>query len=385
MQSDGSCDPITGDCKVFPGKDRLCKDWEFFGNTLKNCCGESVPTPDLGSYIDLVIQMNSLDNAIMTINGANGMFGSWAAIHNAVSTQWSSLGNTVSQAFDKIVGPIDWPWESVVGTNSTNALSTTGKSLISSMQSALMQKTAQFVQKVFGDQAVNLLFQPAAGGGTASSALAAGQNVILNQSISMALSWIMLAYTVYQIAVILINLIFKCDKKQFEYLMKKKLKVCHVIGMACANYVCVLKNPLGGGCIAGYCARYEEHGCCFDSPLARIIQEQVRPQLGISWGTPLSPNCSGLSLKQLQKVDWSKVDLSEWIAILTSTGHLPSNNTLNLQKVTGAGSKYDVGAQSTKVGTRQDLVTRTKDKLTNKNLNQIRNSVQQEIWKQYGR
>jgi len=392
MQSDGKCNVATGDCTVFPGKDLLCKDYEFFGNTLKNCCAESVPAPDLGSYIDMVIQMNSLDNAIMAINKGSGMFGTWANIHNAVSTQWTSFSNTVSGAFDSITGTLSNAWETIVHTSSKQVASAAtkmgaktatkavGKSMIAQMQAALTQKVATFVMKNFGTKAVNLLFAPASGSGTASAALASGQQVVLNPAISAALGWIMLAYTIYQITMLLINLIFRCTKPQFEYLMKKKMKVCHVVGMACAHYVCVVSNPFGGGCALGYCARYDEHGCCFDSPLARIIQEQVRPQLGMGWGPVLAPNCSGISLKQLQNVDWSKVDLSEWEAILTSTGHMPTNNTLNVKNVTGAGSHYDVGAQSPTLGTSPDLITRTKDKLTNKNLNQIRNNVQQGIW-----
>jgi len=389
LQQDGQCDPVTGTCTVFPGTDLFCKDWEIFNNTIKNCCAQSVPVPDMTSYINMVRKMNAMENAVMMINKGSGMFGAWAEINNAIANQWDSLGNTVSQAFDTITQPITNAWESIAGTSSTNVAANgagqitdaAAQGFMDQMMAAITQKTAEFVKNTFGNGAVDLLFAPAAGGGTASGALAAGQQVVPNPAITATLDWIMLAYTIYQLAVILINLIFKCDDPQFEYLMKKQLKTCHVVGMACANYVCVIPNPFGG-CILGYCGRYEEHGCCFNSPLSRIIQEQVRPQLGMGWGATLTPNCSGLSLTQLQNVNWANVDLSEWEAILVQTGNWPTNGTLTTSSVTGAGSNFDVGGQpaGATIGTRQDLKTRTQNRLNTNDTNQIRNSVNQGMW-----
>jgi conjugal transfer mating pair stabilization protein TraN len=54
--------------------------------------------------------------------------------------------------------------------------------------------------------------------------------------------------------------------------------------------------------------------CCFNSKLARIIQEQGRPQLGRSFGDPKNPDCSGLTIGDIMKIDFSKVDFSEFIA-----------------------------------------------------------------------
>lgn len=53
--------------------------------------------------------------------------------------------------------------------------------------------------------------------------------------------------------------------------------------------------------------------CCFPSKIARVIHEQGRKQLKIKWGKADSPKCQGLTLEQLQKIDFSKIDLSEVI------------------------------------------------------------------------
>lgn len=63
----------------------------------------------------------------------------------------------------------------------------------------------------------------------------------------------------------------------------------------------------------GTCLQEKQIECCFASKLARIINEQGRPQLGIGWGTPESPDCRGLSPEEFQSIDFSQIDLSEYI------------------------------------------------------------------------
>jgi len=53
--------------------------------------------------------------------------------------------------------------------------------------------------------------------------------------------------------------------------------------------------------------------CCFGSPLARIAAEQGRIQLGFDFGTAKSPNCRGFTPEEFQKLDFSKIDFSEWL------------------------------------------------------------------------
>jgi conjugal transfer mating pair stabilization protein TraN len=57
--------------------------------------------------------------------------------------------------------------------------------------------------------------------------------------------------------------------------------------------------------------------CCFPTKIARILHEQGRAQLGISWGDASSPECRGFSLSELQQVDFTKIDLSDAIEDLS--------------------------------------------------------------------
>jgi hypothetical protein len=60
------------------------------------------------------------------------------------------------------------------------------------------------------------------------------------------------------------------------------------------------------------CVQKAKSYCCFNSKMARIIQEQGRPQLGMNWGSSESPNCAGFTPQQFQRLDFSKIDLSEY-------------------------------------------------------------------------
>ena len=51
--------------------------------------------------------------------------------------------------------------------------------------------------------------------------------------------------------------------------------------------------------------------CCFPTKLARILHEEGRKQLGIKWGIAEEPKCRGFSLTELQRIDFTKIDLSD--------------------------------------------------------------------------
>jgi conjugal transfer mating pair stabilization protein TraN len=66
------------------------------------------------------------------------------------------------------------------------------------------------------------------------------------------------------------------------------------------------------------CVQKAKVYCMFQSKLARIIQEQGRLQLIAfspdgQWGTPKSPNCRGFTPEEFQALDFSKIDLSEYL------------------------------------------------------------------------
>jgi hypothetical protein len=53
------------------------------------------------------------------------------------------------------------------------------------------------------------------------------------------------------------------------------------------------------------------HYCCFNTKLARVAQVGARAQLGVDFGNGEAPNCRALSVAEIQRVDWGRVDFSE--------------------------------------------------------------------------
>lgn len=79
------------------------------------------------------------------------------------------------------------------------------------------------------------------------------------------------------------------------------------------------------------CVERSTSFCCFSSKLTRIIQEQGRGQLGIGWGTPQAPDCRGLTVEELQRIDFESIDFSEYYADITATPPDPDQLTTQTQ------------------------------------------------------
>ncbi len=71
--------------------------------------------------------------------------------------------------------------------------------------------------------------------------------------------------------------------------------------------------------ILGICVTRERAWCVFGSKLGRILQEQARAQLGVGWGS-----CRGLTVAEVEGVDFNALNLSEFTADLLDGGKEPS-------------------------------------------------------------
>jgi len=88
-----------------------------------------------------------------------------------------------------------------------------------------------------------------------------------------------------------------CGGKAIDLKVKKQQRFCVKVGR--------YKKKLGLIVVTSY--------CCFKSKLMRVIQEQGRKQLGLSFGTAKNPDCRGLNLEEIQRINWDKIDWSEVI------------------------------------------------------------------------
>jgi len=102
------------------------------------------------------------------------------------------------------------------------------------------------------------------------------------------------------------QIIWACEDEELELAVKRELKQCKSLGSYCS-----LDSPLG-------CIEAKRGYCCYASPFSRIMQEQLRPQLGLPFGDAENPECAGIDIEDgpsgatLTVEDSSRVD--PWIA-----------------------------------------------------------------------
>jgi conjugal transfer mating pair stabilization protein TraN len=344
--ADMECVP-GGRCVVFPGEARECK--RAVGGIV-NCC-KTPGNASLGDYMDLVFAMSKINNAILGMDSSSAVRGAWETLSGPISDAYSAVTEQFTSAANTLMGQTG-------STASESAL----KAALSEATQQLMVKAAEWTANIFGEAAANTLFVSAAGGPAVSGGVVSSAGVALAPMLACIISVVMWAYLIYQVVMILIKIIWKCEQSEFELGTKRDLKSCVFVGGYCRSRK------------LGYCVEKRDAYCCFGSPFARIMHEQVRPQLGRGWGTPKSPDCEGLSVADFQRVDWSAVNLDEWMALLVQTGHYPDLSTMGIDRLTGNGSDL-----ATKTG-RPNAQARTIERVNGVDSDQVRNAAERQLW-----
>ncbi len=133
----------------------------------------------------------------------------------------------------------------------------------------------------------------------------------------------------WSIAMLAIQLsgLLSCEQAEQVLALKRDNRLCHGVGSYCS-----VKVP-----ILGICIETTQSYCCFNSRLARILNEQGRAQLGRGWGGAQSPDCRGFTLAQLQSLDFARMDLSEFYAeIAPNLPDVGASGARARQKVQGS-------------------------------------------------
>ena len=90
-----------------------------------------------------------------------------------------------------------------------------------------------------------------------------------------------------------------CNQEEQDLFKLREAKLCH-------------PHPAGGW-RGKKLQKFKSHKsyCCFKSKLAKIIQVQGRQQLGIGWGNQKNPDCRPLTLEEIKRIDFSKIDFTD--------------------------------------------------------------------------
>ncbi|RBM46015.1 conjugal transfer protein TraN [Vibrio tarriae] len=349
MTQDMSCtgqnddDNPTGEenvmCSAFAGEAGECK---IAVGGVSDCC-EKPTNISFADYLNLIMAVPKLDGAVMGLSDGSAVKGAYQVLRDPVMSGWTEITQPFASYIENISGAVD----------------------------SFLQPVQQFAHETIGalKEQITKLTSEALGNASATGAAGVPAGApesmteqILGQQGAAMLSTVMTVYTVYVVSMVMIQMIWKCEEKEFTMNAKRALNSCTYVGSYCKSKV------------LGACVEERESYCCFNSPLSRIIQEQVRPQLGLNFGDARTPQCGGIPLDRIADIDWSKVNLDEWLGILQQNGKLPDPASLNLDALTGAGSDFNID------GTRQDASKRIMERLEGINVDKIRNDKAREIF-----
>lgn len=329
LSADGTCtaaDPTQ--CKVFPGEQKYC-GWAVgaVGSlTDVDCCVAPSVGPDMLSAamagFSLLRSMNWKDIA----QGASDITGSTSfnSIYNGVSEFGTTIGNATASAMQAAGEAMTSASNTVMSTfgqevayeGAKVAGSEAAELTMDGIIQAAEQKLMGAIYDTLGKEIV----------GDVIKQNAAGQFVMteMGQTIVGAFNAVMIAYTIYKVTMMLAQMLVACKPEEIETASKVHEKACFKVG----DVYCLEELNLG---VKKVCVKRAQNYCCYSSMLPRIVMQQAVVQLGLA-------DCSGMTVAQLQKLDWSKVDLTEWVAEATLGGALPDGqDDLTLEALTGTG------------------------------------------------
>jgi len=325
-------DPTT--CRIFTGKVDTCQN--VLGG-MQNCCAVDAPTPSLSDYMTLTTGAYKLaKNTELGRDLINQGTGYWNSATDSISSLSSEISQPFVSAFDSFTSAYSGGSSVASGTSAAadlaaNAVTSiaaegaTSAGMASAVQ-GMTQGAMQWAAETIGSE---VLYGAADSIFTASTE---GIGVVLNEAalgglvgdlvaVASVIGWI---YMAYQIVNILVQLIWPCTEDEFKLASDKQLKMCHFIGSQSKKQL-------------GVTISKTEKWCCFNSPLARIIHEQAREQTTINkpWGTFATADCTGFTVAEFEKIDFSLVDLTEWIAMLQLGGNSPTDPNLLAERFSG--------------------------------------------------
>lgn len=92
----------------------------------------------------------------------------------------------------------------------------------------------------------------------------------------------------------------KCSAAQISLVIERSKGNCGYIGEYCTKK------------ILGHCITKTKSYCCFPTVLSKIIHCGARDQLGKSLGSAEHPQCRGLTLDDIEKIDFSLINFDEF-------------------------------------------------------------------------
>lgn len=319
------CTPI-----VFNGSNMTCKI--PVGNEIgitPDCCKESdkaaAGAPDALKYVQLVMYSYKLASdkmmmqALSKVPGLNGfsqtVYSGAGTVQTAIDGGIAATKNFMMDSASTVAKTFGYEVSNATATNvAKEYVLQDGASLSAGLTQSQLSSYYNFLSKNGMEGLADSLITKTGEGQAASYAATE-----LGESVASSLQALQTAFMVYSIAKIIGHIVFKCEKTELELGTQKKQGNCHYVGNYCAA------KAFGTGCI-----ELRESYCCYKTPLARMVAEQIRqksPEIAGDYGDAKNPRCGGFTPAQVAAFDWNKFDPSEWLALLQESGMVPDSTT----------------------------------------------------------
>ncbi|MBW8191287.1 conjugal transfer protein TraN [Neiella marina] len=319
MGDDMNCaDPSDPDsCTVFNGEHKFCS-WEVSG--LGADCCEKPEDINVFEYIKLAKDMKDVA-AYMDIPYA-GQVDYYA--NGAWDTVQTGIQDGFQAAWDFMPEQVTSSVESLFGESSGSLVNDAMTSLgLDQLEQQMMTYAKDKVTEWFGTELSSQLFSTSAGAVTWGP---------LMTSVMSFISFVGMAYMIYQMVVLLLNLLTACEEEEQDMGVRIATHQCFKVG----DKYCSMS-------VLGLCIQKRQDWCCYGSALSRIIMEQAAPMLGKDMST-----CAGLTPSEMESLDWSQIDLSEWIALSEAADIMLEEDdfdeaTLNERRTPNEGGRLTAG------------------------------------------
>lgn len=369
---DISCsDGVNGEndlhtCVLFPGKSKKCNQSYFNGGlgTFGNdCCEDDVGSSTEQEVAEGVRQTaamfttNGLGDAIrygdldmFSVNfnpfGMNGMGTTTPNVGVPCGSAGGACANDLKADGAGMAGQLGWMAISnftgagqqfkaftnkVVGgvANKLNNIipyagvvfSTVANIAIDRAMAYLTQMVMNWIWEMIGDAIIAGVEGVLGGVGLGAAGTAISE---FTGAVVPVLGWV---YAIYKIAQMIVNILTACKDDDFKLKQERDAHKCDFVTKWCSVRNYFHFKP-------GKCFQYSQRLCCFNSPLARIMNKQIRysmkgtkvylypddnPAVAFKTGKK-SADCSGIPMDVFAHVDWKRIDLTEWLMLLQISG-----------------------------------------------------------------
>lgn len=154
-----------------------------------------------------------------------------------------------------------------------------------------------------------------------------------------------------------------CKDDEFDLAIQREVDMCSYAGSYCSQRV------------LGACMKRKEAYCCFNSPMSKSLRASAEPGGVLKHGSAKNPDCRGIRVDELDRIDWNAIDFTRLIANMEEGGVFGrTNDTDNAARnYTGAGQSGAMGQN------RQDVQTRSEQRLSSFDASATQSSIAADV------